>query len=248
MWRELDTEQINERIEHITPKLYRAQLKSICPESLRKSGFRCGKVCRLQLADVELERGVLTIARTKNSRARRFPLTDEALFAVRKYICEGRPKSASQALSISHVPPYGTLSRGTVYKTCSRLFKKNEVKSPRRGSYAFRHACAMQLMKTGFSLRENRSFLGHKTVSQYARYDIESLRAVANLSLAGLDVKILNCVEAYLERKRAAGFACYKTGKVLMRFTHFVRNPDISKVTALSRFLLSSNAGGLYLL
>jgi hypothetical protein len=34
MWRELDSEQINERIEQITPKLCRAELKSVLPEEL----------------------------------------------------------------------------------------------------------------------------------------------------------------------------------------------------------------------
>lgn len=34
MWRELDSEQINERIEQITPKLCRAELKSMLPDEL----------------------------------------------------------------------------------------------------------------------------------------------------------------------------------------------------------------------
>jgi hypothetical protein len=34
MWRELDAEQINERIEQITPKLCRAELKSVLPEEV----------------------------------------------------------------------------------------------------------------------------------------------------------------------------------------------------------------------
>jgi hypothetical protein len=34
MWRELDSDQINERIGHITPKLCRAELKSVLPEEL----------------------------------------------------------------------------------------------------------------------------------------------------------------------------------------------------------------------
>ena len=32
MWGELDAEQINERVEQITPKLCRAELKSVLPE------------------------------------------------------------------------------------------------------------------------------------------------------------------------------------------------------------------------
>jgi hypothetical protein len=37
MWRELDAEQINGRIEQITPKLCRAELKSVLPEQLYSS-------------------------------------------------------------------------------------------------------------------------------------------------------------------------------------------------------------------
>ena len=36
-WRELDADQINERIEQITPKLCRAELKSVLPEELYSS-------------------------------------------------------------------------------------------------------------------------------------------------------------------------------------------------------------------
>jgi Nucleotidyl transferase AbiEii toxin, Type IV TA system len=37
MWRELDAEQINERVEQITPKLCRAELKSVLPEEVYSS-------------------------------------------------------------------------------------------------------------------------------------------------------------------------------------------------------------------
>ena len=152
-------------------------------------GLRCGEVRTLRLTDVELESRVLTVRRGKNRRAQRFPLSNKVACAVRKYICEGRPRSQSQTLFIGHIAPYGPLSHGTVYDLCDRLFRRNGVESPRKGPHALRHACAMQLMKTGSSLREIATFLGHTdlhTVGQYARYDLESLRAVANFSLAGL--------------------------------------------------------------
>jgi len=37
MWRELDAEQINERVARITPKLCRAELKSLLPEEVYSS-------------------------------------------------------------------------------------------------------------------------------------------------------------------------------------------------------------------
>jgi hypothetical protein len=36
-WRELDADQINERIEQITPKLCRAELKSVLPDEVYNS-------------------------------------------------------------------------------------------------------------------------------------------------------------------------------------------------------------------
>lgn len=37
MWRELHAEQINQRIEQITPKLCRSELKSVLPEEVYNS-------------------------------------------------------------------------------------------------------------------------------------------------------------------------------------------------------------------
>jgi integrase/recombinase XerD len=56
-------------------------------------GLRCGEVRELQVTDVDLERGVLTVSRGKNRRAQRFPLNETVTLAVRKYVCEGRPNS-----------------------------------------------------------------------------------------------------------------------------------------------------------
>jgi integrase/recombinase XerD len=43
-------------------------------------------------------------------------------------------------------------------------------------------------------------------------------------------VKMIKCVEAYLERMRASGFTYDKTGKLLMRFARFSRNANISNI------------------
>jgi integrase/recombinase XerD len=44
-------------------------------------------------------------------------------------------------------------------------------------------------------------------------------------------VRVVACVEAYVERKRVSGFIYRATGKILLRFAHFVRNADISDIT-----------------
>jgi len=152
-------------------------------------GLRYGEIRDLRVADIELETGILTVRRGKNRKAQRFPLNQKVSFALRKYICEARPNCDSQSLFVTFLVPHQAISHGTVYTICRRLFCQNSVESPRMGPHALRHACAMRLMKTGSSLREIATFLGHKntqTVGQYARYDLESLRKVANFSLEGL--------------------------------------------------------------
>lgn len=152
-------------------------------------GLRCGEIRALRLTDVDLERAVLTVRRGKNRRAQRFPLNQRAAFCLRKYTCEGRPNCDSPTLFVTHLLPHRALSHGTVYAICNRLFNQNGVDSPRKGPHALRHACAMRLMKEGLTVRQIAIFLGHKdtsSVGQYARYDLEALRKVANFNLGGL--------------------------------------------------------------
>ena len=152
-------------------------------------GLRYGEIRDLRLTDVDLERAVLTVRRGKNRRAQRFPLNQKTAFCLRKYVSEARPNCESPSLFVTSLLPHRPLSHGTVYIICNRLFCQNAVDSPRKGPHALRHACAMRLMKAGLSLREIATFLGHKetsSVGQYARYDLEALRKVANFSLRGL--------------------------------------------------------------
>lgn len=152
-------------------------------------GLRYGEIRDLRLTDVDLERNVLTVLRGKNRRAQRFPLDAKTAKALRRYICEARPSSQSQTLFLTFLTPNRPLAHGTVYAICKRLFNQNGVDSPRKGPHALRHACAMQLMKTGSTLREIATFLGHKdtsSVGKYARYDLESLRQIANFSFQGV--------------------------------------------------------------
>jgi integrase/recombinase XerD len=152
-------------------------------------GLRYGEIRDLRLTDVDLERPILTVRRGKNYRAQRYPLNQKTVFSLRRYICEGRPTCESPALFVTSLSPHRPLSHGTVYAICKRLFSQNNVESPRKGPHALRHACAMQMMKTDLSLREIAIFLGHRdigSVAQYARYDMNALRKVANFSLSGL--------------------------------------------------------------
>jgi integrase/recombinase XerD len=156
---------------------------------IARYGLRYGEIRDLRLVDVDLENSVLTVRRGKNRRAQRFPLEQKVSFAIRKYVCEGRPNCDCPALFVTFLVPHRPLSHGSVYDTCHQLFCQNDVQSLRKGPHALRHACAMRLIQTGSTPRDIATFLGHKdtsSVGQYARYDIEGLRKVAEFNLKEL--------------------------------------------------------------
>jgi integrase/recombinase XerD len=67
-------------------------------------------------------------------------------------------------------------------------------------------------------------------------------------------MKIVKCVEIYVERKRTSGFIYAAGGKILMRFARFVGNLDISLITErhvelfLTRNAVSNNTWRRYVL
>jgi site-specific recombinase XerD len=151
-------------------------------------GLRAGDVLALRLTDVDFAQRILTVQRSKNLVAQRFPLNRDTLRTLRKYLVSARPISGSPAFFTTFVAPYERLRHGTLYLRVRRLFIKNRIASMRRGPHALRHACADRLMKGGHSISEIAAFLGHadtNTVREYARFDHKALRKIADFSLEG---------------------------------------------------------------
>lgn len=64
-----------------------------------------------------------------------------------------------------------------------------EIRCPRQGPHALRHACAAHLVAEGLSLKQIGDHLGHRSSSAtrtYAKVDLAGLRQVAEFSLEGL--------------------------------------------------------------
>jgi integrase len=152
-------------------------------------GLRFGEIRDLRMDDFDCENRVLTVRRGKNHRVQRFPLNAEVSHAIQKYISRARPVSNCPSLFITFMTPHRAVSHGIVYYHVSKVFRSNGVESLTKGPHAFRHACAGRLMKKGASVSEIAAFLGHNGTSSvrvYTRYDLKSLRVIAEFSLKGL--------------------------------------------------------------
>lgn len=80
----------------------RAPLRPICLYTTLVlaycAGLRLGELARLNLGDVDLHSGTITIRETKFFKSRILPLTDSALSALRKYLEARREAKAPQSL------------------------------------------------------------------------------------------------------------------------------------------------------
>jgi integrase/recombinase XerD len=152
-------------------------------------GLRSGEIRALRVTDVDFKNRVLNVRRGKTDHSQRFPMAPTLVRSLKRYISRARPDSRHPSLFLTFLPPYRTTGRATIYSRVRQLFIANGVKSVNRGPHALRHACAARLMFKGASVKSIAAFLGQRntrSVREYARYDVDSLRQIANFSLSGL--------------------------------------------------------------
>jgi integrase/recombinase XerD len=151
--------------------------------------LRASEIIRLTLDDIDWRNETITVRRSKRGRTQQFPLQFEVGEALILYLQKGRPHCSCRSLFITRSTPYRPIRSGALWSITGKRMKALNIESKCFGAHSLRHACATQLLKKGSSLRDIADFLGHrdiKSVSIYAKYDIRSLRTLANFSLAGV--------------------------------------------------------------
>jgi integrase/recombinase XerD len=124
-------------------------------------GLRASEAIGLELADVDLEEGILC-ARGKGSKERLVPIGSQAVAALRAYCRSGRPALLSaRPESRLFVNRRGTrLTRQGLYKIVqghARRVGLEEKMSP----HTLRHTFATHLLAGGCDLRSLQEMLGH---------------------------------------------------------------------------------------
>jgi integrase/recombinase XerD len=151
-------------------------------------GLRSSEALRLRLEDFDWQNDTFSVKRAKHGRVQQFPLHRDVGEAIRRYIDEARPQCSSHNLFLTLYQPYRPISKTSAFNIVSNRMKRLGIRSRHRGPHAIRHACATRLLQSGASLREIADFLGHsdcQSVGIYAKFDVESMREVANLDLPG---------------------------------------------------------------
>lgn len=152
-------------------------------------GFRSGEVCRLRLEDLDWERELILLSRTKQPRKDQYPLVREVGEAILLYLRKARPLTERREVFLRLLPPFKPMTVSGLGMMVALQMKSLGIKLPRYGAHALRHACASHLLAEGLSLKEIGDHLGHsdpRSTRMYAKVDLEALREVARFDLGGL--------------------------------------------------------------
>jgi integrase/recombinase XerD len=134
-------------------------------ELLYASGLRVSELCRLGVADLNLDMGVLR-ATGKGKKQRMVPVGKSALRAVKAYLERGRPATlkgrASRYLFVT--ARGGCLTRQAFWKLL-RVHGRKAGLFHHLTPHVIRHSFATHLLEGGADLRSVQTMLGHADIS-----------------------------------------------------------------------------------
>ena len=151
--------------------------------------LRSGEVRALKLEDVDWQRNLLFIPRTKGRRVEPYPLSSTVGEAIVHYLQRVRPRSSYREIFLTFEAPIRPLSCAAVWRRVAKRARALDPPVVPHGAHALRHACATHLLEQGLSLKDIADHLGHRNLNSTTRYtsvNLAGLREVANLSLGGL--------------------------------------------------------------
>lgn len=134
-------------------------------ELLYATGLRVSELCRVAVADLNAEMGVLRVF-GKGNKQRLVPVGRAALAAVREYLENGRPRllrgRASRFLFVTSRG--GPMTRQAFWKLLAGYGRKTGIFQGLT-PHVVRHSFATHLLERGADLRAVQTMLGHADIS-----------------------------------------------------------------------------------
>lgn len=150
---------------------------------LARLGLRAGEVVRMELGDLDWERGELLV-RGKGGHQDRLPVPRDVGAALAAYLRHGRPRCSTRRVFVRATAPVrGFVTAAAIGNIVSRGLTRAGLEPPRRGAHTLRHALACTMLRRGASLTEIGQILRHRspdTTALYAKVDFAALRTLAH--------------------------------------------------------------------
>jgi integrase len=163
------------------------------------TGMRVGEALRMDVNDVDLDKGIITIRNSKFGKSRLVPLHPSTRTALRKYLCRREEYFKGQSIVPLFVTRHGTrLNYNDAWKSFVKLSRKIGLRGPtdRRGPriHDFRHCAAVKVMlrcyRSGHDPEKRlpvlSTYLGHVDVNHTYWY-LHQNPALMNRAVARLE-------------------------------------------------------------
>lgn len=151
-------------------------------ETLYSTGVRRSELVRLELADVDAERGAVLVRQGKGRRDRVVPIGARGLGWIERYVREARPELLRGAESEALFLGAGGDGLAVGYLThLVRGYVERAALGKRGSCHLFRHSMATLMLENGADVRFVQAMLGHKkleTTALYTRVSVQKLREV----------------------------------------------------------------------
>ncbi len=155
-----------------------------------RHGMRASEVCGLELKDVDLKNGEITIRRLKGSLKTTQPLAD---LQGQPLLSEKRVLRAWLAERGDHPSKYvfvsqksGKMHRSQFYRVFSAAAEKAGLPKDKRHPHCLKHALAVALVEANVNLASVRVALGHKSIASTAVYAVPTDETAGKAVLAAL--------------------------------------------------------------
>jgi integrase/recombinase XerD len=141
------------------------------------TGIRRAELCSLEMADVNPERGTLTVRRGKGKKDRVVPLGGRAASWVARYVREVRPRlsldTRTQALFLTG---YGEAFNPDVLSRMVSSWIRAAGLGSKGSCHLLRHSCATHMLEGGADIRYIQQLLGHEKLETTAIYTEVTIR------------------------------------------------------------------------
>ena len=141
-----------------------------------RHGMRASEVCGLELKDVDLKNGEITIRRLKGSLKTTQPLAN---LQGQPLLSEKRVLRAWLAERDNHPSKYvfvsqksGKLHRSQFYRVFSAAAEKAGLPADKRHPHCLKHALGVTLVGANVNLAVIKQALGHKSIASTAIYTV----------------------------------------------------------------------------
>lgn len=152
-------------------------------------GLRSGEIRNLRIEDIDWRSETIRVRHSKTGACSFLPLMVPAGEAVLAYLRSGRPATAAREIFIRTRAPYRKLEK--LYSLVRRRLCDAGIKPPGKcGPHIFRHARAVEMLRTSVPQKVIGDLLGHRSTASTAPYlklATEDLRAIA-LDVPGVEV------------------------------------------------------------